>query len=181
MSDFNGVGSTLLQVRPVYLIIFWISVKIPWLRYPHITSAISNTYCQFFRVILNMSCSATILPVMYERLYAGMHPCMKENPLNTGLQNICDNYFYSLWTLVTSRGVLTFKNLILGPNLEKNKKAKPLLSFWPQSEIFWAPNLDPHTVVHQIGEYNQNFQNWKKLCQKVFLSSEYSNIARCFN
>ena len=97
------------------------------------------------KVLVSQECrlffgTPCILPVMYEWLYAGMHPCMKENPLNTGLQNICDNYLYSLWTLVTSRGVLTFKNLILGPNLEKNKKAKPLLSFGPQSEIFWAPS-----------------------------------------
>ena len=74
----------------------------------------STPYCQSLRsnrlvvseyevpqVLVSQECrlffgTPCILPVMYEWLYAGMHPCMKENPLNTGLQNICDNYLYSL-------------------------------------------------------------------------------------
>ena len=119
-----------------------------------------------------MSCSA-ILPVMYEWLHAGMHPCMKENPLNTGLQNICDNYLYSLWTLVTSRGVLTFKNLILGPNLEK-QKSKATFEFWAPKWDFLGPKPQIWTPILICGTSNRRIQSklpeMKKNSAKKFFS-----------
>ena len=110
---------------------------------------------------------------MYEWLYAGMHPCMKENPLNTGLQNICDNYLYSLWTLVTSRGVLTFKNLILGPNLEK-QKSKATFEFWAPKWDFLGPKPQIWTPILICGTSNRRIQSklpeMKKNSAKKFFS-----------
>ena len=124
-----------------------------------------------FYVISKEQC--TILPVMYEWLYAGMHPCMKENPLNTGLQNICDNYLYSLWTLVTSRGVLTFKNLILGPNLEK-QKSKATFEFWAPKWDFLGPKPQIWTPILICGTSNRRIQSklpeMKKNSAKKFFS-----------